>query len=290
MLVRAGAVDVKALKNGCRRMSDTDSTGPRRARAKPRLQPVRARLRALYHGHSPAAVRFRLTVITLDFALIAFFIAAPILRETRVFLLIDYGVALLLAADLAARALAWRDLKSWIRRPIVWVDLFVLVTLLAPLWLINLAFLRVLRLWTLFHSEFFWQTVGHRFDDTKWQDASQAAATLFTFVFVVTGFVYTIFAGHDSGIEGYVDALYFTVATLTTTGFGDIVLPGTWGKLISIVTMIAGITLFVRLAQTLFRPHKVNFSCPSCGLGRHDPDAVHCKACGGLINIPNNEG
>ena len=79
------------------------------------------------------------------------------------------------------------------------------------------------------------------------------------------------------------------MATLTTTGFGDIVLPGHWGKLISIVTMIAGITLFVRLAQTLFRPHKVRFACPTCGLGRHEPDAVHCKACGTLLNIPNDE-
>ena len=75
-------------------------------------------------------------------------------------------------------------------------------------------------------------------------------ATLLTFVFVATGFVYASFARTHPGIDGYVDALYFTVATLTTTGFGDIILPGAWGKLISIVIMITGITLFVRLAQT----------------------------------------
>ena len=58
-------------------------------------------------------------------------------------------------------------------------------------------------------------------------------------------------------MAGYIDALYFTVATVTTTGFGDIVLPGPLGKLTSIVAMIIGITLFVRLAQALFRPSKV---------------------------------
>jgi len=166
----------------------------------------------------------------------------------------------------------------------------VLLTLLAPLWLFNLAFLRALRLWTLFHSDFFWQTVGRRYDDTQWEDVTRAAATLVTFIFVATGFVYTSFAGHHPGIVGYVDALYFTVATLTTTGFGDVTLPGTWGKVISIVIMICGITLFVRLAQTLIRPPKVRFPCPTCGLQRHDPDAVHCKACGTLINIPNEDG
>ena len=34
------------------------------------------------------------------------------------------------------------------------------------------------------------------------------------------------------------------------------------------------------------RPHKVRYACPACGLQRHDVDAVHCKACGTLLNIP----
>lgn len=249
----------------------------------------RALLRELYHGQSDQAVRFRFGVIVIDLALIAFFVVAPTLRATGLFLVIDYLIALVLALDLIARALAWSSLKSWIRRPIVWVDLFVLITLLAPQWLFSLAFLRVLRLWTLFHSDFFWKTVGRRFNDTRVEDSARAASTLVTFIFVVTGFVYTSFAGHHVGVDSYLAALYFTVATLTTTGFGDIVLPGAWGMVISIVTMIAGITMFVRLAQALFRPHKVRFPCPRCGLERHEPDAVYCKACGLLLNIPNPE-
>ena len=70
--------------------------------------------------------------------------------------------------------------------------------------------------------------------------------------------------------RNYADALYFTVTALTTTGFGDITLPGTTGRLISVVIMISGVTLFLRLAQALFRPIKVRFPCPSCGLQRHD--------------------
>jgi voltage-gated potassium channel len=167
------------------------------------------------------------------------------------------------------------------------VDFFVLATLLFPLWLFNLAFLRVLRLWSLVHTEVFWDTVGRRYGETRWEDAGKALATLITFVFVATGFVYASFARTHPGINGYVDALYFTVATLTTTGFGDVVLMGTWGKLLSIIIMVSGITLFVRFAQALTRPYKVSFTCPACGLMRHEPDAVHCKACGGLLNIPN---
>lgn len=250
---------------------------------------LRARLRALYHGKSPGAVRFRLWVITIDLLSIGFFIAAPFLRDYPAYLYVDYGVAFILALEITARALSYRSLKGWITRPNTWVDLFVLTTLLFPLWLFNLGFLRVLRLWSLVHSELLWETIGRRFDDTRVEEVTRTLATLVTFVFVATGFVYASFAREHPGIGGYVDALYFTVTTLTTTGFGDITLPGIWGRLLTITIMLSGITLFVRLAQTLIRPHKVRFLCERCGLLRHDPDAVHCKACGVLLNIPNEE-
>jgi len=253
------------------------------------LPRLRARLAELYYGRSPAAVRFRYGVLVVDVAIIALFIAAPLLRGTITFLALDYAAAAVVAVELAARALAAPDLRRWLLRPINWLDFFVLATLLAPQLIFNLGFLRIIRLWTVVHSDFFWRTVARRYDDTRWEEVTRTVATLVTFIFSVTGVVYTVYARSHPGIAGYVDALYFTVATLTTTGFGDITLPGTTGKVISIVTMICGITLFVRLAQALFRPDKVRFTCPTCGLMRHDPDAVHCKACGTLLNIPNDE-
>lgn len=250
-----------------------------------RFARLRRSLQALYFGDCPRAVRFRLGVLAVDAITIAFFIAAPLIRDTHVFYGLDYAVAAVLGLELAGRWLASPDMKRWFVHPIVWVDLLVLVTLLAPQLVFNLGFLRILRLWSLLHSAFFWRTVAHRFDDTRWEELTKTAATLVTFIFVITGIVYASYARVHPGINGYVDALYFTVATLTTTGFGDITLPGAWGKLISIVTMFVGITLFLRLAQTLFRPYKVKFLCQTCGLSRHEPDAVHCKACGALLNI-----
>ena len=49
--------------------------------------------------------------------------------------------------------------------------------------------------------------------------------------------------------------------------------------------MVFGVVLFLRLVQTIFRPQKVDKVCDQCGLRRHDPDAVHCKHCGVIINI-----
>jgi len=251
---------------------------------------LKARLRALYHGASHTAVKFRATVLIIDLIIIAFFMVSPLLKEhDLIFYAIDYVIAAILAIDLAARAYAHTDLKDWLKRPIVWVDLFILATLLFPAWLFNLGFLRVLRLWTLIHSDFFWRTIGRRYDDTRAEEVTRAVLTLVTFVFVATGFVYTAFLGRHEGLTGYIDALYFTVTSLTTTGYGDIILPGAWGRLVSICIMLVGVTLFVRLGQAIIRPHKVSYPCPKCGLGRHDPDAVHCKACGQQICIPNDE-
>ncbi|MBV9278688.1 MAG: potassium channel family protein [Chloroflexi bacterium] len=253
----------------------------------PRPAGLRGWLRELYHGQSRAAVRFRVAVIVLDLAVIGFFVAAPILRNRSGFLTLDYAIAALLALELLARGLAYPGFTGWFRHPSVWLDAFVLATLLAPHWGYNLGYLRMLRLWSVVHSEFFWTTIGRRYDDTRWEDVTKTVATLFTFLFVTAGVVYTGFAGRAEGIRSYVDALYFTVTSVTTTGYGDVLLPGHSGRLLSILIMISGITLFVRLAQALFQPNKVRFRCPTCGLLRHDPDAVHCKACGTVLNIPD---
>jgi len=248
---------------------------------------LRERLRLLYHGHSRGAVRFQFAVLLVDLAIISFFVASPVLRERPSFIVIDLSIAALVAVDITARALASTDVKRWLRQPTVIVDLLILATLLMPAWLANFGFLRVLRLWTLSMSGFLWRPLVKRGLE-QWREVGQSVVNLLTFLFVVTGFIFTFFASSGSGIEGYVDALYFTVTTITTTGFGDITLPGTAGKLVSILVMIIGISLFVRLAQAIFRPYKVIHPCPKCGLKRHDPDAVHCKACGNLINIPND--
>ena len=260
----------------------TDATPTRRRR-------LRELLTALYHGDSTSAVRFRTAWLVIDLLIIGFFVAEPLIHNSPFFLAIDFAIAGLLAVDLAARAYAWNGPGSFLRRVSVWVDIFILLTLLFPDALYNFGFLRVLRLWTLVNSEVFWDTLGRKYDDTRVEEITRASASLLTFLFIVTGFVYAIFVGEDGDVHGYVDALYFTIATLTTTGFGDITLPGTHGKLISIAIMVVGVTLFLRLAQAIIRPNKVRFRCPTCGLGQHDYDAVHCKACGELINIPNDD-
>lgn len=249
---------------------------------------LRDRLRQLFHGRSPAALRFQMAAAVVDLSIIAFFIATPIIRDRPVFLWIDYSIAAILVVEIAARMLASANVPRLLRQPTMLLDLFILATLLAPEYLENFGFLRILRLWSL--SQRGWLWAGLRETRLRgWEDVAKAVINLATFLFVVTGFIYSFFFADRPGLEGYVDAFYFTVTAMTTTGFGDITLPGVAGKLTSIAVMIVGISLFVRLAQAVVRPNKVTFPCPQCALQRHEPDAVHCKACGHVLGIPNQD-
>src|SRR5688572_20902569 len=89
---------------------------------------LRDSLRKLYHGNSPAAFRFRLAMAAIDIAIIAFFIATPMLQETPTFLWLDYFVAALVAADMFARLLASTDMPRLMRQPTFLVDFFILLT------------------------------------------------------------------------------------------------------------------------------------------------------------------
>ena len=247
---------------------------------------LRRQLLWLTEGTDRWALSVQAGLIAIDVAILAFFLLGPYLRRGPSYLIIDYMIAVWIAVELIARAIIARDIRTWLKRSMTWVDLFILATLLFPAMLFNFAFLRALRIWAIGRSLIL-REVLRRCGYSHLVDVVKACINLLVFLFMITGFVYTSFFYRQDGGEGFVDALYFTVATVTTTGFGDITLPGTLGKLTSVVTMIVGISLFVRLAQAVVRPYKVNYSCSQCGLGRHDADAVHCKACGHLLNIPD---
>lgn len=248
---------------------------------------LRARVHALYYGQSPAARRFGYVQIAFDVAIISFFVVLSFIDAGSWIVPIDLTLAALLAADLFLRV--WSSASPWRSgcRLSSLADLIVIVSLLMPSVTESYAFLRVLRTVRLMRS---YHMLGLLRARSRWvrrnEEILLAITNLVVFMFFVSATVYVTQARRNPEIDNYVDALYFTVTTLTTTGFGDITLHGSGGRLLSVLIMVFGIGLFVRLAQALFRPRKVHYTCPVCGLNRHDPDAVHCKHCGATVNIP----
>lgn len=247
---------------------------------------TRARLRELYHGRTPSAVRFQSAWLIFDVLLIGFFAVSPFLERGSSYFAFDYAIAIVLAGDLAARAWSYGDVWAWLRRPIVWADILVLTSLIVPEYAANLGFLRILRAYSLIHGRALWRVLGGgKWMDTQTADSVKAMANLVVFIFMMAALVHTAFAGRVAELASFMDSLYFTVTALTTTGFGDVVLPGFWGRTLSIAIMIGGVSLFFRLIQVVMRPSKVRYPCPTCGLQRHEEDAVHCKACGTPLRI-----
>ncbi len=249
---------------------------------------LRRRLKNLYEGAQPKAVRFRYALILFDAVTILFFIATAHLTHGPGLTLLSQAAGLVIALDLAARLWVADDRGQLFWRIYTLADVIVLVSLLLDPFLTgNLAFLRILRGLRLIHSYHLLRDLRRdsRFF-RKHEDTVIALINLFVFVFVTATTVLAFFIDTADSQTPYVDALYFTVATLTTTGYGDITLQTPAGKMFSIFVMVVGVALFVRLAQALFHPAKVKHNCPDCGLSRHDPDAVHCKHCGVVIRIP----
>jgi voltage-gated potassium channel len=248
---------------------------------------LRSRIRALYFGHTQSAVRFQGVLLTLDLLIIGFFIGSQFIAEQPYFWMIDAAIAVFLTIDLLARLFAFGTLRRWLKYPTTWIDLVVLATLFFPSVLYNWGFLRILRLWTVVHSERFWNVLARgRWDDTYVEELTKAIVTLFVFIFLTAGVTQAFFVGHHPGLNNFADAIYFVVTSLTTTGYGDITLQSAGGRLFMVGLMIAGISLFFSIAQKAFAPEKKIVRCTECGTDRHDLDARHCKVCGTQLTAP----
>ncbi|WP_264047407.1 potassium channel family protein [Methylobacterium flocculans] len=247
-----------------------------------------ARLTELYEGGTPRAHRFRYGLLAFDVATVAYVAVTSFLPRQAWIEGIDVVLGLAVLLDFLARlAISPHRFREFLHLS-TWADVAAVISFLAPMVGEGAGFLRILRTLRLLRS---YRLLDRLRADSQVfrvnEDAILAATNLAVFVFVMTGLVYATQHGSNPAIGNAVDALYFTVTSLTTTGYGDITLPGTSGRLISVAVMIFGVTLFLRLAQVLFRPPRVRFPCPDCGLQRHDSDAVHCKACGSRLNIPD---
>lgn len=245
-------------------------------------------LHHLYHGHDIKARAFRFAILAFDVTTIVFFIGSSLVHDEPWIYAVDAAIALFIIADLAARF--WieppRQRVRMLHQLATWADIVVIITLLLPTIMESFLFLRVLRALRLLRS---YRVLADLRDEFAFfrrnEEVIQSIVNLAVFVFVMTALVYVFQVRTNPKITNYIDALYFTVTALTTTGFGDITLEGTSGRLLSIVILLIGVSLFLRLVQTIFRPPHVTYECPDCGLKRHDTDAVHCKHCGRLLHI-----
>ncbi|MGI9522891.1 MAG: potassium channel family protein [Hyphomicrobiaceae bacterium] len=229
---------------------------------------------------------FRFVLLSFDVLTILFFVVSSMLRDQTWIYIVDAIIALVILADLLARFWISERKSGFLTEATTWADIVVICTLILPAFLESFLFLRVIRALRLLHSYRVLKDLRGEFSFFRRNEETiQSTLNLGVFIFIMTALVYVFQVNTNPQIKNYLDALYFTVTALTTTGFGDVTLRDTSGRILSVAIMVFGVALFLRLIQTIFRPARVVFDCPDCGLQRHDSDAVHCKHCGRVLHI-----
>ncbi|MEA5604126.1 ion transporter [Nostoc sp. UHCC 0252] len=110
--------------------------------------------------------------------------------------------------------------------------------------------------------------------------------TLFAIVFIYSGLIYQV--EHPVNPQNYgtfLDAFYYSVVTMTTVGFGDVVPISELGRLLTVLMIFTGIALIPWQVGDLIKrvvktANQIETVCSNCGLDFHDVDAGFCKRCG----------
>lgn len=120
---------------------------------------------------------------------------------------------------------------------------------------------------------------------------SRILFTLLAIIFVYSGLIYQV--EHPANPENFgtfLDAVYFSVVTLTTVGFGDVTPISETGRFLTILIILTGIALIPwqlgdLIKQLVKTANQVETVCTGCGWSVHDANAKFCKMCGTQLDI-----
>lgn len=120
---------------------------------------------------------------------------------------------------------------------------------------------------------------------------SRILFTLLAIIFVYSGLIYQV--EHPVNPEGFgtfLDAVYFSVVTMTTVGFGDVIPISEAGRFLTILMIVTGIALIPwqlgdLIKQLVKTANQVDNVCQGCGWSVHDANAKFCKMCGTHLDM-----
>ena len=208
---------------------------------------------------------------------------------------VEVAIALVFLTEYVLRLYGARDRAAEASNAYTVIDLISILPTLAvvalpiPAAAASFGFLRAVRVVRVLRfyrftrdAEFFFGTVS----DNALR-ASKLLLTVLVIFFVSAGLFYGVEHAANPEVDTFGDAFYFTVVTLSTVGFGDVLPVTPAGRAVTVATILAGIIVIPwqvsRIVREWSNKGKVNVTCPNCGLSYHDADASHCKSCGHVI-------
>jgi voltage-gated potassium channel len=118
-----------------------------------------------------------------------------------------------------------------------------------------------------------------------------------TIVILVTilGSAMYLIEGEESGFTSIPAAIYWSIVTMTTVGYGDMAPITVSGKVLASIVMILGYSIIAvptgivtaEIVEGAAAARKITTrSCPGCLSEGHDRNATYCKDCGAALEVP----
>jgi voltage-gated potassium channel len=203
---------------------------------------------------------------------------------------IDFSILILFAYEYIVRLWCADNKIKFVFSIYSIIDLLVIVPYF--LGLVNVSFLRIFRWFRILRLIRFIE--GKTFFGLVTKEDTLIFAriifTLFAIIFVYSGLIYQVEHPLNGKVfQTFLDAVYFSVVTMTTVGFGDVTPISEVGRLLTVMMILTGIALIPTQLANLIKQfikttNQVKTICPICGFSPHDVDAVFCKICGASLD------
>jgi voltage-gated potassium channel len=132
--------------------------------------------------------------------------------------------------------------------------------------------------------------------------ASRHKITVFlgtiTILVTILGSAMYLIEGAEHGFTSIPAAIYWSIVTMTTVGYGDMAPATVSGKVLASVVMILGYSIIAvptgivtaEIVEGAAAARKITTrSCPGCLSEGHDRDATYCKDCAAPLEVPVKE-
>lgn len=116
---------------------------------------------------------------------------------------------------------------------------------------------------------------------------------------VIFGALMYVLEGPQYGFNTIPTGMYWAIVTMATVGYGDLSPHTPVGRIVASILILIGYSIIavptgIYTAELVGsmreashgQDHHDRRGCPSCGLEGHDPDALHCRGCGGQLPAP----
>jgi voltage-gated potassium channel len=119
-----------------------------------------------------------------------------------------------------------------------------------------------------------------------------------TILVTILGSAMYLIEGAEHGFTSIPAAIYWSIVTMTTVGYGDMAPATVSGKVLASVVMILGYSIIAvptgivtaEIVEGAAAARKITTrSCPGCLSEGHDRDATYCKDCAAPLEVPVKE-